>query len=106
MHHLDATAMARIADVMASDPMINIAGLLFIVNIVVGLGLLGVALWRSRAVPAWAGIALLLGGATHPFIPTHVGQGIGLLVGALGFIAASVTLLRQSNDEFDLPPVR
>src|SRR5262249_2130898 len=69
-------------------------------------GLLGGALKRSRAVPAWAGIAVLLGGATHPFIPTSLGQGIGLLVAAAGFVGVSVALLRMSNDDFDLPPVR
>jgi hypothetical protein len=42
----------------------------------------------------------LLGGATQPFIPTHVGQGIGLFVAAAGFIGVSVALLRMSNDDF------
>jgi hypothetical protein len=37
----------------------------------------------------------------------QLGKGLGrLLVGALGFAAASVALLRQSNDEFDLPSGR
>jgi hypothetical protein len=47
----------------------------------------------------------LLGGATHPFIPGNVGQGIGLLVAAVGFAGASVALLRTRDDDFDLPPV-
>jgi hypothetical protein len=60
---------------------------------------------RSHAVPAWAALAVMLGGATHPFIPTSVGQGLGLLVAAAGFAGVSAALLRMSNDEFDLPPV-
>jgi hypothetical protein len=72
----------------------------------VGLGLLGAALWRSRVVPAGFGIALMVRGITHPFIPTHIGQGIGLVVAAIGFAGASVALLRMGNDEFDLPPER
>jgi hypothetical protein len=48
----------------------------------------------------------MVGGATHPFIPSHIGQGIGLLVAAAGFTGASITLLRMRNDEFDLPAAR
>jgi hypothetical protein len=40
------------------------------------------------------GIALAIGGFTHPFIPGHVAQGIGLAVAAAGFAGATVTLLR------------
>ncbi|HET9900400.1 MAG TPA: hypothetical protein VFR46_04940, partial [Actinomycetes bacterium] len=68
-----------------------------------GLLLLGIALWRSRVAPAWMGIALGLGGFTHPFLPGHVLAGLGLLVAAVGFAGASWALLRTSNDDFDLP---
>lgn len=102
-HDLDATEMAALDDALHHEPLLGIASLLFIVGIVFGLGLLGGALWRSGWAPAWMGIALLVGGATHPFIPSTVGQGIGLLIGAVGFAGASVALLRMSNDEFDLP---
>lgn len=102
-HGLDVNAMAALDDAVSNEPMILVAGLLFIVGIVIGLGLLGVALWRSRSAPAWMGIALLVGGATHPFIPGHVAQGIGLLVAAVGFAGATVALLRMRNDDFDLP---
>jgi hypothetical protein len=104
-HHLDATTMSALDDAMVHEPLLGIASLLFIVGIVFGLGLLGGALRRSRSVPAWAAFAVMLGGATHPFIPTSVGQGVGLLVAAAGFAGVSIALLRMSNDEFDLPPV-
>jgi hypothetical protein len=102
-HNLDVTTMAALDDAMTSEPLLGIASLLFIVGVVFGLGLLGGALRRSRSVPAWSAFAVMLGGATHPFIPTSVGQGIGLLVAAAGFTGVSVALLRMSNDEFDLP---
>jgi len=105
-HHLDTAAVAKLDDALSAEPLIQLSGLLFIIGIVVGLALLGAALWRSRVVPAWAGIALIVGGATHPFIPSHVGQGVGLLVAAAGFTAAGIALLRMRNDEFDLPPTR
>jgi hypothetical protein len=101
---IDANAMRALETVTENDPVYQVASLLFIAGIVLGLGLLGAALWRSRVAPAWFGIALLLGGATHPFIPGSVGQGVGLLVAAVGFAGASVALLRTGNDDFDLPP--
>lgn len=102
---LDPTTMSKLSDAMETDPLLGVASLLFIVGVVFGLGLLGGALKRSRAVPTWAAFAVMLGGATHPFIPSSVGQGIGLLVAATGFIAVGVSLLRMSDEEFDLPPM-
>jgi hypothetical protein len=104
-HDLDVTAMAAVDGALHHEPLLGFASLLFIVGVVVGLGLLGGALKRSRSVPAWVGIAVMLGGATHPFIPNHIGQGIGLFVAAAGFAGVSVALLRMTNDEFDLPAV-
>jgi hypothetical protein len=105
-HDLDVTSMAALDDALQQEPLLGIASLLFIAGIVLGLGLLGVALMRSRYAPAWVGIAVLVGGATHPFIPNAVGQGIGLFVAAAGFAGVGVGLLRMSNDEFDLPAAR
>ncbi len=100
--HLDAVAMMTQA--AENDPTILLVGLLFLVGIVFGLPVLGIALWRSRAASIWFAAALVLGAGTHPFVPGHVGQGIGLLVAALGFAGASVALLRTPNVAFDLPP--
>ena len=102
-HDLDVTSMAAMDEALHQEPLLGIASLLFIVGIVFGLGLLGEALRRSGYVPAWVGIAVMVGGATHPFIPHHIGQGIGLLVAAAGFAGVSVALLRMTNDGFDLP---
>lgn len=104
-HDLDFASMSALDKALLSEPMLGIASLLFIVGIVFGLGLLGGALKRSRAVPAWAGLAVMIGGATHPFIPHHIGQGVGLLVAAAGCVGVSLALLRMTNDEFDLAPL-
>ena len=45
------------------------------------------------------------GGATHPFLPTSVGQWLGLLVAAAGMAAVSVALLQMPDAEFDLAPL-
>jgi hypothetical protein len=102
-HNLDFNSMSSLDAALRTEPLLGIASLLFIVGIVFGLGLLGLALWRSRIVPAWMGIALAVGCFTHPFIPNHIGQGVGLLIAAVGFSGASVALLRMRNDQFDLP---
>lgn len=102
-HGLDLNSMGNLDEALHTEPLLGIASLLFIVGIVFGLGLLGIALWRSRVVPAWMGIALAVGCFTHPFIPSNIGQGIGLLIAAVGFSGASVALLRMRNDQFDLP---
>jgi hypothetical protein len=49
-------------------------------------------------------MAILLGGATHPFIPGSLGQGVGLLIAAAGFVGVRMALLRMTNVESDLPP--
>lgn len=104
-HDLDPTVMHELSDSLEGDPLMGIASILFLAGVVVGLGLLGGALKRSRAVPTWSAYAVLAGGATHPFIPTSVGQGVGLLVLAAGFAGVSRALLLMSDDEFDLPPL-
>jgi len=105
-HDLDPGTMAAFSDAMEGEPLMGVAGLLFISGVVIGLGLLGAALWRSRSAPAWAGIAIMVGGITHPFVPGSIAQGVGLLVAAAGFAGASYALLRQPDDAFDLPPAR
>jgi hypothetical protein len=102
-HGLDLEAMAALSDAYDGEPIALAAGLLFITGIVIGLSVLGVALWRSRVAPAWMGMVLVVGGATHPFLPGHLAQGIGLVAAAVGFAGASVALLRMRNDDFDLP---
>ncbi|MEV0269740.1 hypothetical protein AB0H43_13250 [Hamadaea sp. NPDC050747] len=104
-HHLDLATMTTLQTKLEEDPIALLGGLLFIVGIVFGLLLLGVALWRSKAAPAVFGILLAIGGFTHPFMPGHVAAGLGLLVTAAGYAGASLALLRMSNDQFDLPPL-
>ena len=102
---LDMATVAALDEAWWALPVTGAAALLFISGIVVGLPLLGIALWRSRVAPRWMAIALIIGGATHPFLPNHVVAGIGLLVAGIGFAGATRALLRMTNNEFDLPPV-
>jgi hypothetical protein len=103
-YDLDPTAMEAAYDAVGGEPLFLITIVCFLLGIVVGLGLLGAALWRSHVVPKWFGIALMVGGITHPFIENRFVQGAGLLIAAAGFAGATVALLRMRNEEFDLPP--
>ena len=104
-HDLDVSAMTAYSDAFEKDAVFGVGSLCFIVAIVIGLTVLGAALWRSRQVPPAAAIAVILGGSTHPFLPGHVAQGVGLLVAAVGFAFVAVALFRQRKDAFDLPPI-
>jgi hypothetical protein len=109
--YLTVTERLDVATVTALDeawwalPVTGVAALLFISGIVVGIPLLGIGLWRSHVAPRWMASALIIGGATHPFLPNHVVAGIGLLVAGIGFAGATRALLRMTNDDFDLPPM-
>lgn len=103
--HLPTDVIGRLDDGWWAQPWSAVAGALFLLAIVVGLTLLGTALWRSHAAPVWMCIALIIGGFTHPFLPTNTIQGIGLLIGTIGFAGVSRALLRMPNDEFDMPPL-
>ena len=105
-HGYDVTSTGKFIDAVESDPRVGLGGFGFIVAILIGSILLGLALWKSRAVPTWAAALVGLGGFTHPFLSfDHRVHGSGLVVLALGCAAVSATLLRTSNDEFDLAPL-
>jgi hypothetical protein len=103
---LDGGTLEKISAAMEEQATVQLGGLLFILAVMFGLLLLGIALWRSKVAPAWMGIALAFGGFTHPFMPGHLAAGAGLVIAAIGFAGASVALLRSSNDAFDLPPLQ
>lgn len=104
---LDVGTLDKLNKAEWAMPSVGIGSLFFIVGIVIGLLLLGIALARSGAVPVWFGVALAAGGFTHPFLSVlgHQVVGVGLGVAAVGFAGASLALLRTSNDEFAPAPV-
>jgi hypothetical protein len=104
--HLNVNTIAALDKALWAQPVNQVVAILFLAGIVIGLPLLGIALWRSKVAPAWMAICLIAGGFTHPFIPGHIAEGIGLWFAAIGFTAVTRALLHMPNDEFDLPPTR
>jgi hypothetical protein len=102
---LDVGMVGKLDDALWAQPIASVAALLFLAGIVIGLPLLGVALWRTRTAPAWLAACLIAGTVTHPFLPNHIVQGIGLVVAAVGFLGVSRALLRMRDEDFDLPAV-
>ena len=79
---------------------------LFLIGMVLGGILLGVALWRSRIAPRALPVALVVGSVLH-LAPAFAGNAVSALswlLTAVGYSAATLALLRMSDDEFDLPP--
>jgi hypothetical protein len=82
----------------------------FVIGHIVGMVLLGIALWRSGAVPAWAGIAIAISQPLHlaaviTGAPSLLDAGFWALA-VVGFATAALRVLRTPNDEWDLPPRR
>lgn len=101
----DPTTTGAFIDALETDPRVGLGGLGFISAITIGSVLVGLALWRSRAVPAWAATLIALGGLTHPFLSfDHRVHGGGLVALSVGCLAVSASLLRTTDDQFDLSP--
>ncbi|PWU24689.1 MAG: hypothetical protein C5B48_05100 [Candidatus Rokuibacteriota bacterium] len=104
--HLDPATTKTLVDGLEANPTAGVGSLLFIVGLVFGSIVLSIGLWRSRAVPPWVGVAVAVGGSTHPFLSfDHVLVAVGLVVMTIGFAGVSAALLRMRNDDFDLPPL-
>ena len=88
---------------------VGLTGPIFIAGHVIGMVLLGVALWRARAVPVWAAIAVLISQPLHFVAFVIVGNQAmdacawGLT--ALGLAVAGARILRTSNADWDVAPV-
>ena len=75
--------------------------LMFMIGFFPGLLLIAAALWRSRAVPVWASVALV-GLVISDFVPLGgpVAAAAGPVLGVSGFAAVGVSLLQMSDQEW------
>lgn len=89
-------------------PAADVAAVLFVVGHVLGTILLGVAMLRGHAVPAWAAIATIAAQPIHfvaaVIVSSHALDLVGWGLNAVGFAALSVAILRLADDEWGLRP--
>jgi hypothetical protein len=90
-------------------PVSSLTGTLFVFGHLIGTIILGLALWRSNAVPTWTALLLAVSQPIH-LASVLLGSRPLDLIGwggtALGFAAAGWALLHMNNADFDLPPER
>jgi hypothetical protein len=94
----DQTAAAALVDGYLSYPLVEGVVVAYVMGHMVGFLLLGVALWRARAVPRWAASAV----AVWPFLEVlgeasgiRVLAATGFALLAVGFGACAVMVVRQ-----------
>jgi hypothetical protein len=87
-----------------TDGIMNFYGIVFGLGTVLGPTLIGLALWRSRAIPVWAAICLIVSRLSAPlflFVPYHVAVAIilaGVVLLFLGSLPAAVAVVKASSD--------
>jgi hypothetical protein len=104
---LDHATVQALTEALWNQTTVVLPLALFLLAMVVGGILLGIALWRSRVAPRWMALALIVSGPLH-VVPTggvNAVAALGWALTAVGFAGASFALLRMNNDEFDLPPM-
>ncbi len=85
----------------AAHPIVGIATGLFVVGHVLGTVLLGVAMLRSRCVPAWAAVITIVSQPLHfvaaVIAPNHTLDGVAWGLNAVGFAVAAVAVMARSD---------
>jgi hypothetical protein len=93
------TATGALLTSMGKIVPIGLASNIFVLGHVLGLVLLGIALWRGRVVPAWAGLLLAASQILHVvfaiIVPVHALDGLAWGLTAVGFAAAAVAFIRE-----------
>lgn len=97
---VDAAVLTRLYS--AVHPASGVAEGLFVVGHVGGTVLLGMAMWRSRAVPRWAAALTLVSQPLHLFaaviVVSHPLDLVAWSLNAVGFAAAAASYLRVSDE--------
>lgn len=105
---VDHQTAATLLDQLNGLAPVAIAGVIFILGHIVGTVLLGAALWRAHAVPAWAAVAVIVSQPLHLVAFVILGnQPLDVCawsLTALGLGVAAARVLRTPNDSWDLPP--
>jgi hypothetical protein len=103
---VDQPTLVRLYD--TDHPTTMVAAAMFVLGHVLGTVVLGVALWRSGAVPRWAAVLTLVAQPLHFTAAVLLGSpALDLAAWGLnvaGFAAAAVAILRLPDDAWDVAP--
>ncbi|MFI0447472.1 hypothetical protein [Actinomadura sp. 6N118] len=98
---LDPADTARLLDDVQGLPALTLATVFFVLGHILGVILLGIALWRSKTIPAWAALALIVSQPLHAVfaagIPNAALDGLAWTLTAIGFAAAAYAITRYEN---------
>lgn len=105
---VDAGSAVLAAEAHTALAPVTAAAGVFVVGHVLGMVVLGAALWRARAVPAWAGAAIIASQPLHVVfavvVPDPLLDSLAWGLAVIGMAAAAVRVLRTSDDDWDLAP--
>lgn len=107
---VDQDTIVRIVDAAMNHPVSAVSGFGWVIGHILGAVLLGIALLRARAVPTWAAIAMIVSQPMHlvaaVIVPSRLlDLTLGWGLTAVAFTVVAVTILRTSDDDWDLPPL-
>jgi hypothetical protein len=89
----------RLLDSMAAVPAIGLGSWLFVAGHILGLVLIGIALWRGHVLPSWAGLMIAASQVLHfifaVVVPVHALDGLAWGLTAVGFAVAALALERE-----------
>jgi hypothetical protein len=91
----------RLLDSLGAIPAIGLASDLFVVGHILGLVLIGIALWRGHILPTWAAVAIAASQVLHfifaVIVPVHALDGLAWGLTAVGFAVAALTFVREPD---------
>jgi len=91
----------RLLDSMGAVPAIGLGSDLFVIGHILGLVLIGIALWRGRVLPSWAALLIAASQILHfifaVIVPVHALDGMAWGLTAVGFAVAALTLVREPD---------
>lgn len=100
---------ARVQELYYAHPTTALSLNVWVLGHIVGTILLGLALWRARILPAWAGLTLAVSQPLHLVSVILGNRPLDVLAwGAtsLAFAVAALALVRMPDDDYDLAPLR
>ena len=104
----DHARLVPYLDAVNAHPASSVGSGAFVLGHIIGMILLGAALWRI--IPRWASIALIVSQPLHfvAFVVLGVQplDGFAWALTAAGFVACSLAVLRTPDSDWDLAPAR